>query len=194
MDVRGMVELIKKDIGKTNSYDRYPIRFFSVHYEEGVADKLIQLQSQIENAEICDVKDFLANREDGWFSPDAFCKKICGLYDPKNYIVVGFSEYVRFINEPKFVSMLLTLLEIENTASNRKRRIYIPCFALYNQISSTIRKMHRRMDVYNPLMNETDGEDLPRVYFLKSGISAGVKTNDVEKSRHKAEYADNLFF
>lgn len=117
MDVRGMVELIKKDIGKTNSYDRYPIRFFSVHYEEGVADKLIQLQSQIENAEICDVKDFLANREDGWFSPDAFCKKICGLYDPKNYIVVGFSEYVRFINEPKFVSMLLTLLEIENTAS-----------------------------------------------------------------------------
>lgn len=27
MDVRGMVELIKKDIGKTNSYDRYPIRF-----------------------------------------------------------------------------------------------------------------------------------------------------------------------
>ena len=182
MDVRGMVELIKKDIGKTNSYDRYPIRFFSVHYEEGVADKLIQLQSQIENAEICDVKDFLANREDGWFSPDAFCKKICGLYDPKNYIVVGFSEYVRFINEPKFVSMLLTLLEIENTASNRKRRIYIPCFALYNQISSTIRKMHRRMDVYNPLMNETDGEDLPRVYFLKSGISAGVKTNELVNS------------
>ena len=183
MDVRGMAELIKKDIVKTNSYDRYPIRFFSVHYEEGIADKLIQLQSQIENAEIFDVKDLLANREDGWFSPDAFCKGICGLRTQKNYIVVGFSEYARFINEPKFVSMLLTLLEIENTSDNRKRRIYIPCFALYNQISSTIRKMHRRMEVYNPLMNETDGEDLPRVYFLKSGISAGVKNNELVHSK-----------
>lgn len=182
MDVRGMAELIKKDTVKTNSYDRYPIRFFSVHYEEGVADQLIQLQSQIANTEIFDVKDLLAKREDGWFSPDAFCKGICGLSDQKNYIVVGFSEYARFINEPKFVSMLLTLLEIENTAGNRKRRIYIPCFALYNQISSIIRKMHRRMDVYNPLMNETDGEDLPRVYFLKSGISAGVKTNELVNS------------
>lgn len=181
MDISSLVELIKSDMERDGSYDRYPVRFFSMKYEEGTADALIQLQIQLSGVEFFDIKDLLPH-EDAWFTTDYLTKAIHSLSSMTSYIVVGFSEYARFLTQEEFISLLISFLELENPADAPKRRIYIPCFALYNQIKQTINTFHRRKDAYNPLLNETDIEDLPRMYFVDDRLDVDYHSNEVFSS------------
>lgn len=181
MDIDGLVELIKHDLNNTGSYDRYPVRFFSMHYEDGTSASILKLQQKIHNTDIFDIQSILAH-EDAWLTADKLRKAIYNLPENKSHIVIGFSEYSRFLAQKDFVSLVISLLELENPDSNRKRRIYIPCFALYSQLKKTVNRYHRRMDVYNPFINETNTEDLPRIYFIDSELDAGPSTNEVTNS------------
>lgn len=166
MDISSLVELLKNDSIRDGAYDRYPVRFLSMKYEEGVSDDIIQLQIQMGGLEVFDVKDILVH-DDAWVTVENFINSIKQLNQYKNHIVIGFSEYARFLGQEEFISLLISLLGVENPADNPKRRIYIPCFALYSQIKKIIRQYHRRMDAYNPLLNEMDIEDLPRIFLWK---------------------------
>ena len=42
-------------------------------------------------------------------------------------------------------------------------------------MKKTVKQYHRRFDAYNPFINETDIEDLPRIYFIDDHLD----TNDV---------------
>ncbi len=181
MDISSLVELLKNDSIRYGAYDRYPVRFFSMKYEEGVSDDIIQLKTQIGGLEVFDVKDILVH-DDAWVTVGNFLNVIKQLNQYKNYIVIGFSEYARFLGQEEFISLLISLLEVENAADSPKRRIYIPCFALYSQIKKIIRKYHRRMDAYNPLLNETDVEDLPRIFFMEGGLNLEEQKNEIENS------------
>jgi len=181
MDISNLVELVKNDFGRDGSYDRYPVRFFSMKYEDGTSDAIIQLQMKIAGFEVFDIKDILPH-EDAWITTDNLRKAVYDLDSSKSYIVIGFSEYARFLREAEFISLLLSFLELENPADNQKRRIYFPCFALYSQIKKTIKTYHRRMDVYNPLLNETDVEDLPRIFFIDEGLNVENDSNEVVNS------------
>lgn len=181
MDISSLVELLKKDSIRDGSYDRYPIRFLSMKYEEGVSDDIIQLQIQMGGLEVFDVKDILVH-DDAWVTVENFINSIKQLNQYKNYIVIGFSEYARFLGQEEFISLLISLLEVENAADNPKRRIYVPCFALYSQIKKIIRQYHRRMDAYNPLLNETDVEDLPRIFFMEDSLSLEEQKNEISNS------------
>ena len=181
MDISSLVELLKKDSIRDGAYDRYPVRFLSMKYEEGVSDDIIQLQIQMGGLEVFDVKDILVH-DDAWVTVENFINSIKQLNQYKNYIVIGFSEYARFLGQEEFISLLISLLEVENAADNPKRRIYVPCFALYSQIKKIIRQYHRRMDAYNPLLNETDVEDLPRIFFMEDSLSLEEQKNEISNS------------
>ncbi|MCD7817010.1 MAG: BREX-4 system phosphatase PglZ, partial [Bacteroides sp.] len=181
MDVDSLVELIKADMERDGSYDRYPIRFLSMRYEAGVSNVLIKIQQNIKDIELFDIKDLLPH-EDAWITVDRLRKAIYSLNAKKSFIVVGFSEYARFLSQAEFISLLISLIELENQDGNQKRRLYIPCFALYSQIKKTIMVYHRRIDVYNPLLNDTDVEDLPRIYFIDKALNVNFHTNEVVNS------------
>ena len=100
----------------------------------------------------------------------------------KSYIVVGFSEYARFLSAEKFITAILSLIELENPKASQKRRIYFPCFALYNQIKKIIGQYHRRLDVYDPLLNKAEVEELPRLYFVNDALPLDAGPNQVMNS------------
>lgn len=181
MDIHDLSEWVKSDIDRGGTYDRYPVRFFSVKYERGVSEKLIQLQ-QCSGAEIFDIKKLLPH-EDAWISPSSLRQTLYESLSPlKSYIVVGFSEYARFLSAEKFITAILSLIELENPKASQKRRIYFPCFALYNQIKKIIEQYHRRLDVYDPLLNKADVEELPRLYFVNDALHLDAGLNQVMNS------------
>lgn len=181
MDVEGLLNLIKQDSEKGGSYDRYPIRFMSMRYEDGTSAALMKLQQSISNTEFFDIQNILPY-EDAWITTDRLRKAIYSLDPRKNYIIVGFSEYSRFLSQADFITLVISLLEFENSEENQKRRIYIPCFALYSQLKKTVKQYHRRLDAYNPFINDTDIEDLPRIYFIDDHLDVGDHNNEVDNS------------
>lgn len=181
MDISSLVELMKNDSIRDEAYDRYPVRFLSMKFEKGVSDGIIQLQMQIDGLKVFDIKDILAY-DDAWVTVESFINTIKKLNPYKNYILIGFSEYARFLGQEEFITLLISLLEVENVADNPKRRIYIPCFALYSQIKKIIKQYHRRMDAYNPLLNETDVEDLPRIFFMEDVLNIDNQKNEIANS------------
>ena len=182
MDITMLTELMDKDLRKSGAYDRYPVRFFSMKYERGVSDTLIQIKKFLNTVDFFDINDLLPH-EDGWITTDSFRKVLYGLEPKKSFIVVGFSEYARFLGESEFLSLLMSLWEMENPVDSHKRRIYIPCFALYSQIKKLVGIHHRRIKTYNPLLNETDVEDLPRIFFVNDGLNANFCSNEVVNSK-----------
>lgn len=181
MDINSLLDLIGNDYERGRAYDRYPVRFLSMRYEEGTSTALIKLQNSLKGVEIFDIKVLLPH-EDAWITADKLRKAIYSLDKRKSFIIVGFSEYARFLSQTEFISLLISLIELENPEDSQKRRLYIPCFALYSQIKKTIKSYHRRLDVYNPLLNETDVEDLPRIYFIDEGLNADYHANEVVNS------------
>lgn len=181
MDISGLLDLMKYDLERGGAYDRYPVRFFGVKYEEGIADALIRLKMNLKEVELFDLKDILPH-EDGWITANVLIKSIKSLNLSKSYIMVGFSEYARFMGKDEFVSLLISLFELENTTENSKRRIYICCFALCNQIKKVIKEYHRRKDVYNPLINEDVVEELPQIYFIDDKLKIDYHLNEIVSS------------
>ena len=102
MDITLLTELMDEDLRKNGAYDRYPVRFFSMKYESGVSDTLIQIQKFLNGVEFFDINDQLPH-EDGWITKDHFSKMIYGLESQKSFIVMGFSEYARFLDEKDFL-------------------------------------------------------------------------------------------
>lgn len=181
MEINSLVEMIKEDLERSGSYDRYPVRFFSMKYERGTSESLIQLRHRLDGVEFFDIRNLLPH-EDAWITTDRFVSALQELDCRKSYMVVGFSEYARFLSEDEFISLLISLLEIENKAEKTKRRIYIPCFALYSQIKKKVKKYHRRFDAYNPFLNDTEVEDLPKIYFISDEIQFEDQRNIVVNS------------
>lgn len=186
MDISDILDTINSDLMRKGSYDRYPIRFFSIKYAEDTANNLMKLRSEIENVsgksvEIIDIRDFLPH-EDGWVTIDNFRNQINKLEFNKNYIIVGFSEYARFLSNVEFETMIIGLLETENSDINYRRRIYIPCFALFSQIKKTVKEKHRRMDAYNPFLNDVNVEDLPIIYFINESLDTVGYENEINNS------------
>lgn len=181
MNVEALLNLIKQDTEKDGTYDRYPIRFMSMRYEEGTSAALMKLQQNIPNSDFFDIQKILPY-EDAWITTDHLRKAIYGLDPSKNHIIVGFSEYSRFLSQADFITLVISLLELENPEENQKRRIYIPCFALYSQLKKTVKQYHRRLDAYNPFINDADIEDLPRIYFIDEQLDIGDHNNEVNNS------------
>lgn len=183
-----LAESIKKDLLRDKLYDRYPVRFFGMNLSSNSANELLDLKNTLNKVseypvEIVDIQKYLPH-ENGWINADRFINIIYGLEKDKSYIVVGFSEYARFLSKETFFTILLSLLELENDGVHMKRRIYFSCFSLFNQIKGFIKENHRRKDVYNPLLlAEADGEELPRMFFIDSTLKNIDFENEIQTSK-----------
>lgn len=187
MIIDELTEAIRTDFEKNGSYDRYPVRFFSTSLDNDTPNFIIELNnyikknSQNKNSEIIDFKEWLVH-DDAWITKEKVLTSIGGLKKDYSYIIVGFSEYARLLSNADFITMVKALLEIENSAEYQKRRIYVPCFALYSQITKIVVCFHRRMDAYNPFLNETPVEDLPKIFFLDEGLDNSEYDNTIYNS------------
>lgn len=106
MDISSLVELLKNDKMRDGAYDRYPIRFLGMKYEEGVSDGIIQLQMRMDGLEVFDIKDILPH-DDAWITVEKFINTIKKLDTYKSYAVIGFSEYARFLGQEEFITLLI---------------------------------------------------------------------------------------
>ena len=164
MDITGIIENIELDLERNGSYDRYPVRFFSMKYAEDTANSIMKLRTDIEKisscaVEIVDIKDFLPH-EDGWVTVDNFRKQIKSLEDNKSYVMVGFSEYTRFLSNAEFITMVIGLLETENSEINYKYLI---------PISVPFPDRSRLTSAIPPLITGIDGGRWPRSTSMTTG-------------------------
>lgn len=186
MYLEELMEAIKEDLLRDKSYDRYPVRFFGMNLSSNSANELLELKNNLNSVneyhvEIIDIQNYLPH-ENGWINIDRFRNIIYGLEKNKSYIVVGFSEYARFLSKEVFFTILISLLELENDGIHVKRRIYFPCFSLYNQIKSFVAKHHRRKEVYNPLLTKMEIEELPKMFFVDQSLDGIDFENEVQTS------------
>lgn len=187
MYLEELAESIKKDLLRDKSYDRYPVRFFSINLSTSSVNELMELRNTLNTVseipvEIIDIQNFLPH-ENGWITLDRFRDLIYNLDKDKSYIVVGFSEYARFLSREAFITILHSLLELENDGIHLKRRVYFPCFSLFSQVKGFVEDKHRRKDVYNPLLIETDVEDLPKMYFVDGALVNIGFENEIQTSK-----------
>lgn len=174
--------LAEKDFKSDGSYNRYPVRFYSLEFNEKTENniiemcKYIQKESPLHNCDIVDLQEWL-NHDDAWLSIDIILKRIKSLDCELNYIIIGLSEYIRFLSNSEFITLVKSLLEIENPPNNQKRRIFFICFALYQEIIKIVNSHHPRINVYNPILNEMVYDKLQQVYFIKEGLYNIINEN-----------------
>lgn len=187
MEICELLDRISNDFNKTGSYDRYPVRFFCLPFDENTSNVLIDINKHVKNSsqlkccEIIDFKNWLRH-EDAWITKEYVLNKIRSLENSKNYIVVGLSEYARFLSNAEFITVVEALLELENNSYCMKRRIYFPCLALYSQILKTVNKISRRSEIFNPFLNEEVVGDLPIIYFVKEDLISSDFVNVINNS------------
>jgi hypothetical protein len=80
--------------------------------------------------------------------------------------VLSISEYVRFLSDDEFYSIMSSLMEIENTKDNPNRRIYVPLVGITNRFINTFwRKYHRRQEI-EPFWKIKSEEKKYNIYFV----------------------------
>lgn len=187
MNLEDILKIVEDDLEKKGYYDRYPVRFFSMEYSQDIDDNILKLRGEIDknstsSVEIVNIGDFF-DGEDGWIPIDRFIRKIKELDYSKSYIVVGFSEYIRFLNKDEFITTIIGLLEVENSDKNYKRRIYIPCFALFSQIKKKAKENYRRINSYCPFLNDNDDEEnIPIIYLIDKELDNSEYENEIRNS------------
>lgn len=188
MEISELKDKLSEDFNRIGSYDRYPVRFFSMSFDENTSNSIIDINKYVKKAsyskdcEIIDFKDWLRH-DDAWITKEMALYRLNRLEKSKNYIVVGLSEYARFLSNAEFITVIEALLEIENDSFNQKRRIYFPCLALYSQVIKTVNTIYRRKDIFNPFLNKTLVEDLPRIYFVQEDLISSKFLNIISNSK-----------
>ncbi len=121
--------------------NRYPVRLLflpSLHTLKDIVKAVDELG--IEKVELT---KYLPN-DDGWLTVDDIIKIVKSLDGNKDFIILPFSEVVRFYDKKDFLSLFNTLSEIENN-TNLSRRIFIPLIGIYERFKDEfIDNFHRK--------------------------------------------------
>ena len=156
--LRGIDELftiIENDKNLAGSYQRYPVRFIFIQNLQTLQD-IVKKFNELGVKRI-ELSNYLKN-DDGWLNKETITQIIKELDFNKDFVILGFSELVRFYKEHEFESFLNTLVEIENN-DNKKRRLYIPFVGLYKEVEQKFLKtFHRRKEIeliWNLELNQT---------------------------------------
>lgn len=141
---------------RSGSYCRYPVRFVFMELSNNTPYDLADLVSSVDGNLIC-LNDNLAS-EDGWLTKTMLMNLVKSCSKTQDSIIVGFSELIRFYSSKDLESLILSLIgDIENDLSDSKqraRRIYFVCFSMREYLWQVVYEKFRRLDVYNPFINE----------------------------------------
>lgn len=188
-----LLTLIKNDKLKTNTYDRYPIRFLFSRLCNDTADditefyskflKMQSLNSNFNELEIIDLASLL-NFPDAWITKNQLYHKIKFLDSKKDYLILGFSELARFYSRADLQSLIISFMtDIESSSSSNKQRIYFLCFSLYDKLVEVL-KMNGRNENINPIicLDSFVDSDSICVYYANSNFKLDNTCNIIENS------------
>ena len=196
---KSLNERIQDDKSKSiHTYDRYPIRFVFLDVEDYNQDETIKFLTE---KNIVHIGDIVTKKHDGWLTKGEFIKSVKSCMEKEqDSVIIGFSEYARFLSNADLESILLTLCDFENSLSNnrtRKRRIYILCFSLKEKIYQILHDKYKRMDIFNPFINDDyvfNNNEIKHVYFASPLVENlfNVHSNIMRESQEWLSLCRNI--
>ena len=169
-ELADLKDMIKEDFENFDvTAHRFPIRFIFLNSHEElkeVTDLMINENNLIE------LTSFLS-KDDGWLTPNDIIKNIEKISD--NSIVVPLSEFIRFLDDQKFESVLSALAEIENPSI----RIYIPLVGLWDRFEDLFYDRFYRQDDWAPIWKLNSENKSIKIYQLAFDFNKNIKTNDL---------------
>ena len=163
--------MIEVDLENFNiSAQRFPIRFIFLN-SYGELNEVIKLITKT-SSKLIELSSFLL-REDSWLTPNDIIKNIKKLNE--NSIIVPLSEFIRFLDNQKFKSLISSLAEIENSSF----RIYIPLIGLWDRFEDLFYEQFYRQDDWAPIWKLDSQSKMIKIYQLSFELNNNFKTNDL---------------
>ncbi|GAK59219.1 hypothetical protein U27_06196 [Candidatus Vecturithrix granuli] len=117
---------------------RYPVRLIFLN----TFHALRKLTSHLAKIPLIQLKSCLPH-QDGWLTSEDLYRIVAS--QETDSLIVPMSEVVRFFQDGKLQSLLLSLFEIENAPEQASRRIYLPFVGLKGRCENNVFKtFHRR--------------------------------------------------
>jgi len=191
-----IIKLILDDKKKSNTYDRYPIRFLFMKLSQNSEEELIDLIKELTDLsknEANHVNDIqfinlhnLLSFDDGWITKSHLLNFISSLDPRKDYIITGFSELIRFYSRNDLEALIISFMtNIESTTQRNKQRIYFVCYSLFEKISIELRSNSRNESI-NPILKPSfivdDDQEQICVYYANSSFDNKYFQNSIKTS------------
>lgn len=194
-DMAMAVKKILEDKAKNNIYNRYPIRFVFTPLTENSENDIIEFQFELnrrlynngqKSITIVNLYDLLAF-DDAWITKSQlikFIKKL--LIDEDDYIVLGFSELVRFYSREDLEAIIISFMTDIESTNEKNKRIYFICFSLFDQIALEL-KTNNRNESIDPIIDLRSNIDEKEnnfisVYYANSSFESGLFKNKINTS------------
>ncbi|MBQ4585185.1 MAG: BREX-4 system phosphatase PglZ [Clostridia bacterium] len=191
-----IIKLILDDKKKSNTYDRYPVRFLFMKLSQNSEDELITLVKELSKLSvdkgnhINDIQFInlhtLLSFEDGWITKSHLLNFIASLNPNKDYIITGFSELIRFYSRNDLEALIISFMtNIESVSQKNKQRIYFVCYSLFEKIAIELRSNSRNESIDPILKPSTIVEDEQEqicVYYASSTFDSKYFQNSIKTS------------
>lgn len=164
MDINEFITAIIQEKSSVKpSSKRYPIRFLLLNNYKDLKYLINNLQIKI--LSLTDLEVFKIDL-DSWITKNEIINLLKNLNTGEDFIIPSISEYVRFLSDDEFYSIMSSFMEIENTKDNPNRRIYIPLVGITNRFINIFwRKYHRRQEI-EPFWKIKSEEEKYNIFFV----------------------------
>jgi hypothetical protein len=164
MNIEDLINTINQEKRSVKpSHKRYPIRFLLLNNYKDLRYLINNLQ--IEILSLSDLEVFKKD-PDSWITKSEIINLLKNLNPGKDFIVLSISEFVRFLSDDEFYSIMSSFMEIENTKDNPNRRIYIPLVGITNKFINIFwEKYHRRQEI-EAFWKIKSEEEKYNIYFV----------------------------
>ncbi len=164
------------------SVQRFPIRFVFLPH----LTMLKQLVSALNKRHIRNIElSQKLPQDDKWLTTDGLIKVIKELDPETDYVVLPFSEVVRFFPDDQLQAVFNCLTtEFENTGHIRKnRRMYLPLVGLHERFENVFwRSFHRRQE-WAPIWKVAGEYQKLRVYLVNEDVQTPPEILSVPNAR-----------
>lgn len=169
------------------SNKRYPVRFILLPS----LWKVKTIAEDLNWAEKIELSRFLPHN-DAIFTSDNIREIVSALDSKKDYILLSFTEILRFYSESDFKVLITTLLEIENS-DKMNRRIYVPVCGLHERFEKFFNLYPRRLE-WDPIWKLEGNIEKIRLFIIKTPFYRRIINGTKELLElWKREELDNVF-
>ena len=164
MKLQELIQTIRQEKDSIKpSHRRYPVRFLLLSSYKDLHSILHSIN--VEVVSLTELEIFRKN-PDSWLFISDILKFIKTLDSKKDFIVLSFSEFVRFLSEDEFYSLMNSLMEIENDPNNSKRRIYLPLIGITNRFLANFWQKYHRKNEIQAFWQVHESEEKHNIYFI----------------------------
>ncbi len=169
-ELNDLKKMIKDDFENFDvNAHRFPIRFIFLNSHEELKEVITLLKK---TSDLIELSSFLL-KDESWLTPTDIIKNVKNLN--KDSVVVPLSEFIRFLDDQKFESILSSLAEIENASI----RIYIPLVGLWDRFEDLFYDKFHRQDDWAPIWKLNSPNKSIKIYQPSFEFNKSIKTNDL---------------